>query len=206
MELRYKTISEAWVAGLKLFREPDLACRHQSGRGICFDVSPLTLNIDEPSANSIPTEYRYPELIKDYEDRFYGRGRHMSLLHQRLRNWSSSPSSPSTMDQLSVIQHRLSRHIESRAGVFSLWRPDEDPFSEYPASPVAGVFRRRHDRLHLFIVARSVDYWIGAVPEAIVFSRLLEDVANDLQWPVGTLVYHMWSAHVYETDYVAYVR
>jgi thymidylate synthase len=55
------------------------------------------------------------------------------------------------------------------------------------------------------LVARSVDFWVGAVPEMIAYGRLSNELAAALRVGCGPLLYHSWSAHIYEDDCLAHV-
>lgn len=140
--VRGATIAQAWERGLDLFRDLARLHRHDSERGVAFELPGLTVVIESAADLTTPARYTYPELI------------------------------------------------------------EESPF---PVSPVTGCFRVIDAAVHLFLVARSLDYWVGAVPELIAFSRLLAQVASELGREVGAVTYHVWSAHVYESDLLAHV-
>lgn len=110
-----------------------------------------------------------------------------------------------SLDQIAQATAALRASPDSRAAAFSLWRPEEEYETGYPVSPVSGCFRVVDEAVHLLLVARSVDFWVGAVPELIAFARLLCDVAGALNREPGGPVYHVWSAHVYENDCLAHL-
>lgn len=196
-------VEKAWHAGLEVFRDSGLLQRHESERGVAFDIPCLTLIVQRPTDSAIPDAYAHPTLVDDYLDRMFGVDRDRSLLHQRLFAWERLAGG--VADQVELAVETLRRDPESRAAVFSLWRADADPGSAFPVSPVAGCLRVIRGSVHLFVVARSVDFWIGAVPELLALTRLLEQVAVTVHRPVGEIIYHMWSAHIYEEDWLAHV-
>lgn len=198
-----RTIEEAWHAGLKFFEDPQRLWRHESERGIAFDLPCLTLVATEPVHDVVPASYPYPQLVQQYMGWLYGLERESSLLHRRLFRWDDAGEQ--SFDQVAHIIDLLRRQPETRAATFSLWRPDIDLGSAYPPSPVAGSFRVLDDALHLFVVGRSADYWVGVVPDMLVMARLQHDVAVAIGTVAGPLVFHMWSAHMYENEYLANV-
>lgn len=197
------TIEDAWQAGLECFQDPRKLWRHESGRGVAFDLPCLTLVATEPSDTPVPSSYPYPQLVEQYMSWLYGDSREMSLLHRRLFRWDRSGES--SFDQVEGITELIARQPETRGAIFSLWRPDADLGSPYPPSPVAGSFRVLDGLLHLFVVGRSADYWVGTVPDMLLMARLQSNIAETAGFPVGPLVFHMWSAHIYEDEYLAHV-
>jgi hypothetical protein len=196
------TIEDAWLAGFAHFRDPRRLWRHESGRGVAFDLPCLTLVATEPAHYPIPRAYSYPQLVEESMAWLYGDGREVSLLYRRLFRWDGH-SGP--LDQTAHITQLLQQQPETRSAVFSLWRPDVDPGSDYPPTPVAGSFRVVAGAVNLYVVTRSADYWVGVVPDMLVMARLQCDIANAIGFPVGPLLFHMWSAHVYEDEYLANV-
>lgn len=193
-----RTPAEAWEAGLELFRSPDHLYRHDSERGVAFEVPGLTLFVESADDLALPARYAYPSMVTEYAERVFGAERETSLLHRRMHAWSAREGA--TLDQIAQATALLRSSPDTRAAAFSLWQPESEYASDFPVSPVSGCFRVIDEAVHLLLVARSVDYWIGAVPELVVFARLLQKVAGDLGRRPGGLVYHAWSAHVYEDD------
>jgi hypothetical protein len=197
------TLADAWSAGLGYFAEPSQLSRHDSDRGIAFDLPGLTLSVASAEDLSLPARYAYPTLVNDYVERLVGADTDKSMLHKRLSSWEVGDQM--AIDQFETIADLLRRFPDTRAAAFSLWRPDVDLTAAYAVSPVGGCFRILDECLHLLLVARSVDYWIGAVPELVSFGQLQKELARRLNVPVGGIVYHMWSAHLYENDYLAQI-
>lgn len=196
------TIDEAWRSALELFAEGH-AQRLSTRFGVSFDLVGLAIDIHNPADATLPKGFRYPELVAAYVDRVTGAGRSGALLHQRLREW---PSDSGSVDQLEAIEAVLREQPGTRHAVFGLWDPAQDSKANKPASPVSGAFRICGGDLHLFLLARSVDVTVGLVPELIAFARLQQDLAGRLSLRQGPLHYVAWSAHVYETDYIAFGR
>lgn len=197
------TIAEAWEQALLLFRSPAELYRHDSERGVAFEITGLTVVVESAKDLAAPPRYRFPGLIADYSERLFGVDRHQSLLYQRMRNWSAADGS--AIDQIALVREMLTTSPDTRAAVFTLWRPEDDLRSSYSVSPVSGCFRIISGSLELLLVARSVDFWVGAIPELIAYGKLLNDLATGLRVKPGPIVYHAWSAHIYEDDCLAHL-
>lgn len=196
------TVASGWREVLTLFarRQPArIATRH----GVSFDIPGLTLWLRNPADLTAPHGYPYPELIRDYRDRLFGAQRESSLLHQRLRSWLVADGPP--IDQFERALAVLRQDEHSRSAVFSTWRPETDLGGRFPVSPVGGALRIIDENLVLFLTARSVDVWVGLVPELLAFGQLVADAALDLGLTGSQICYHAWSAHLYEVDYLTYL-
>jgi len=197
------TIAEAWEQGLLLFRSPADLYRHDSERGVAFEITGLTVVVQSAQDLTPPARYRFPGLAADYTERLFGTDRDQSMLYQRMRNWPTAEGR--AIDQIAKVGEILSASPDTRAAAFTLWRPEDDLQSSYSVSPVSGCFRIISGCLQLQLVARSVDFWLGAIPELIAYGRLANELAATLQARPGPIVYHMWSAHIYEDDCLAHV-
>lgn len=193
-----RTPGEAWEAGLALFGSPGSLYRHDSERGVAFEIPGLTLAVESVADEAIPPRYAYPAMVDEYADRLFGAGRESSVLHRRMRAWPAAEGE--VIDQIDQATRLLRASPDSRAASFSLWDPQQESTTDFPVSPVSGCFRVIDEAVHLLLVARSVDYWIGAVPEMLAFAGLLRSVARELDREPAGFTYHMWSAHVYEND------
>lgn len=202
MYLKIPTIETGWIEVLNLFRRSS-PTRIPSRHGVSFDIPGLTVWLENPSDLTPPAEYIYPELIKDYRDRLFGDQRENSLLYQRLRNWQSSDQTQ--IDQLESVAQLLEVDENTRAAAFSLWQPSEDLGADFPVTPVGGAFRVIDRRLTLFLTVRSLDVWVGFVPEFLTYAQLTSDLALRLGFPRSSVCFHIWSAHIYELDYLTYL-
>jgi hypothetical protein len=202
VELEIRDVATGWREVVALFAG-DLPTRVASRHGVSFDIAGLTVWLLNPGDLTPPADYPYPELIKDYRDRIFGDQRELSLLYQRLRSWKANRRS--SLDQIDRIVELLRNDEHSRAAVFSVWHPVEDLGGIYPVSPVGGAFRIVDRALTLFLTARSLDIWVGFVPELLTFAQLTSDTALRLGLRSSRVCYHAWSAHLYEIDYLTYL-
>jgi hypothetical protein len=190
-----------WITVVQAF-EPGLAVRCETRHGVCFDMPGMTVRMLSTTNSAIPPSYCYPELVTDFRLRLSGAADQPSLIHDRLYAWDPAGAKHKPFDQLDHIHERLREDPQSRAAVFSTWRPELDIESDYPPGQVAGAFRQVGKELQLSLVARSVDVWVGLVPALMAFSQLLCSTADHLGMAPGALIYHCWSAHLYEIDYL----
>jgi thymidylate synthase len=202
LNVKIRNVATGWREVLALF-VGDLPTRLATRHGVSFDIPGLTVWLENPEDLTPPRDYPYPELIKDYRDRIFGDQRETSLLYQRLRKWTSATNA--NVDQIDGIVRLLRNDEHSRAAVFSVWHPEEDLGGPFPVSPVGGAFRVVDGELILFLTARSLDVWVGFVPELLTFAQLVSDVALQLRMPSSRICYHSWSAHLYEVDYLTYL-
>lgn len=186
-----------------LFQSPAGLYRHDSERGVAFEITGLTVVVESSKDLTAPARYRFPGLIADYTERLFGADRHQSMLYQRMRNWLAADGQ--AIDQIACVRDILTTSPDTRAAAFTLWRPENDLQSSYSVSPVSGCFRIITGCLQLQLVARSVDFWVGAIPELIAYGQLSNDLAAILRVKPGPIVYHAWSAHIYEDDCLAHV-
>lgn len=199
MELTIQSIASGFEEVLQAFSGAGVA-RLMTRHGVSFDVPGLTIRLLDVTALRVPEIYEYPELVSDYHNRLFGDQRDVSLFYRRLRDWNVGGD---PVDQLEGLLDLLRTNPASRSAVFSTWLPHDDLGGDFPVSPVGGCFRLLQGKLHLLLTARSVDLWVGLVPELLAFARLLVDAAAGLRSEPGSLVYHAWSAHIYEADYLA---
>lgn len=191
---------EDWLDVVHAFR-PDTSIRSETRHGVCFDMPGMTVKLLDTTRHGIPNSYFYPELVSDFRRRLSGTTEKPALMFERLYAWDSG-SGEEPLDQIDCIQRSLRKDPQSRAAVFSTWRPEIDIESDYPPGQVAGAFRLVGNTLHLNLVGRSVDVWVGLVPALLAFSQLLGTTADELRMDPGPLIYHCWSAHLYEIDYL----
>lgn len=201
MQIDVSTVHDGWASILAAYRS-QTPIKVPSRHGVVFDIPAMTIVVRNPFDSRPPSLYAFPVLLKDYRERVFGDQRSSSLLYQRLTAWRPTAKARKSVDQMDALRTALREDESTRAAVFSLWLPGVDTESPHPVSPVAGSFRILGEELNAMIVARSVDVWTGLVPELLVLGQLTTDLASDLGLQRARLVYHAWSAHLYEVDYI----
>lgn len=202
MEIALSSVSAGWAEVVALFAT-EAAIRIPTRHGVSFDIAGLTIWVEDCGPQNIPDGYLYPELVRDYRERLFGSERDSSLFYQRLEH--GTDFGDSHFSQTDQMYSTLALDPNSRAAVFSTWHPAKDYGIEFPVSPVGGSFRIIDERLVLFVTARSVDAWVGLVPELLTLARYADDMAQRLGLRESVLCYHSWSAHIYETDLLVYL-
>lgn len=104
--------------------------------------------------------------------------------------------------QMEHVVRKLKADPESRQAVINLWDQyyDNRPkMHDYPCTVALG-FALRQDELHMRVVMRSNDVWLGLPYDVFQFSQLQQTVANCLDVALGSYVHHVWSLHLYASD------
>ena len=104
-------------------------------------------------------------------------------------------------DQLAWVVSRLRDDPESRSATITTFQPLTDT-SYIPCVSMLD-FWLPGGRLELVVYAHSLDFGKKAYGNLVELARLQEHVAGELAAPVGRLVIHAKSAHVYEPEWAA---
>jgi thymidylate synthase len=104
-------------------------------------------------------------------------------------------------DQLAWVVGRLRDDPESRSATITTFQPLTDT-SYIPCVSMLD-FWLPGGALELVVYAHSLDFGKKAYGNLIELARLQEHVAGELAAPVGRLVIHAKSAHVYEPEWAA---
>jgi thymidylate synthase len=104
-------------------------------------------------------------------------------------------------DQLAWVVGRLRDDPESRSATITTFQPLTDT-SYIPCVSMLD-FWLPHGAVELVVYAHSLDFGKKAYGNLVELARLQEHVAEQLGAPVGRLVIHAKSAHVYEPEWAA---
>ena len=107
-------------------------------------------------------------------------------------------------DQIAWVVQRLRADAGCRSATVTTFQPLTD--AEYIPCVSMLDFWRPHDALELVVYAHSLDFGKKAYGNLVELTRLLEHVAGELDAPVGRLVVHAKSAHVYEPEWALMAR
>lgn len=105
-------------------------------------------------------------------------------------------------NQLIEVARKLTADPETRQAVISIWDPyydNAEGLHDYPCTVALG-FALRRDELHMRVVMRSNDVWLGLPYDTFQFAQLQASLANVLDVTCGTYVHHVWSLHLYDSD------
>jgi thymidylate synthase len=107
-------------------------------------------------------------------------------------------------DQISWVVERLRAEPGCRSATVTTFQPLTDT-AYIPCVSVLD-FWRPHDTLELVVYAHSLDFGKKAYGNLVELTRLQEHVAGELDAPLGRLVVHAKSAHVYEPEWALMAR
>jgi thymidylate synthase len=101
-------------------------------------------------------------------------------------------------DQVAWVIERLRADAETRSATITTFRPLDDT-SYIPCVSLLDFWRAR-GALELVVYAHSLDFGKKASGNLVELARLQHEVAAAVDVPVGSLVIHAKSAHVYEPE------
>src|SRR3954464_3329422 len=101
-------------------------------------------------------------------------------------------------DQVAGVIERLRADPETRSATITTFQPLADT-SYIPCVSLLDFWRARA-ALELVVYAHSLDFGKKAYGNLVELARLQHEVAAAVGWPVGRLVIHAKSAHVYEPE------
>jgi thymidylate synthase len=104
-------------------------------------------------------------------------------------------------DQLAWVVRRLRDDPESRSAAITTFQPLTD--TSYVPCVSMLDFWLPEGAVELVVYAHSLDFGKKAYGNLVELARLQERVADELGAPVGRLVVHAKSAHVYEPEWAA---
>ena len=107
-------------------------------------------------------------------------------------------------DQLNKIIKRLKEDSDSRQLWVSIWDPNIDPdklggVSRVPCS-LGYNFQVREGKLNLTYVMRSCDFNTHFINDIYLAIKMLEYVADQTGYEVGSFTHFMFSLHIYKKD------
>ena len=102
-------------------------------------------------------------------------------------------------DQVAWVIERLRDDPETRSAAITTFQPHDDT-SYIPCVSLLD-FWRPHAALELVVYAHSLDFGKKAYGNLVELARLQHEVADAIGDPVGALVIHAKSAHVYEPEF-----
>jgi thymidylate synthase len=101
-------------------------------------------------------------------------------------------------DQIAWVVERLSGDREARSATITTFEPLSDT-TYVPCVSLLDFWRARGP-LELVVYAHSLDFGKKAYGNLVELARLQHEVAREVGAPVGQLVVHAKSAHIYEPE------
>ena len=116
----------------------------------------------------------------------------------RWRNWFG-------VDQLNALINKLENDVSSRQCVLQSWDPKTDLLNPGPNVPclVSWHLHTIDNKLNLSVFQRSADMFFG-LPHDILGARIIQElIAARLHLHVGSIMYAISNAHLYEDQWEA---
>ena len=101
-------------------------------------------------------------------------------------------------DQVTWVVEKLRADVETRSATITMLQPLDDT-SYIPCVSLLDFWRARGP-LELVVYAHSLDFGKKAYGNLVELARLQHEVAAAVDVPVGSLVIHAKSAHIYEPE------
>jgi len=198
-----QTIGAAWldVSRAVLDEGGDAAYDGQQTRELAL----LTLVVARPASDDpIVGELGDPEWLAWMHANFVDHGTVAELgdadsYAVRLFDWARTGR-----DQIAWVVDRLREDPESRSGTVTTFQPLTDE-TYIPCISMLD-FWLPSGELELVVYAHSLDFGKKAYGNLVELARLQEHVAGELRVPLGRLVIHVKSAHVYEPEFELMTR
>jgi thymidylate synthase len=191
------TPGEGWLAVSRAVLE--------EGEAAVYDEQPtrelalVTLVVEEPASDDpIVAELGDPDWLAWMHDNFFAHGKVPELgdadsYAVRLFDYARAGR-----DQIAWIVDRLRTDPECRSATVTTFQPLTD--TAYVPCISMLDFWLPAGRLELVVYAHSLDFGKKAYGNLVELARLQEHVAAALRMPLGRLVVHTKSAHVYEPE------
>ncbi len=193
-----ETLGRAWLdVSRAVLASGDRAA--YDGQPTC-ELALLTIVVERPSAeDAIVAELGDPEWLAWMHDNFVVRGEVAALgradsYAARLHDWAHTGR-----DQIAWIVERLRADPACRSATVTTFQPLTD--QAYVPCISLLDFWLPAGELELVVYAHSLDFGRKAYGNLVELARLQENVAGSLGAPVGRLVIHAKSAHVYEPEW-----
>jgi thymidylate synthase len=192
-----ETLGAGWLETSRaiLERGTDTAYDGQPTRELAL----LTLMVERPASDDpVVAELGDPDWLAWMHDNFVLHGEVAELgdadsYAVRLHDWARTGR-----DQIAWVVERLRADGESRSATITTFQPLTD--TTYIPCISMLDFWLPGGAVELVVYAHSLDFGKKAYGNLVELARLQEHVAGELNAPVGRLVIHAKSAHVYEPE------
>jgi thymidylate synthase len=197
------TLGAAWLALTRRILEDGVDAQYD-GEPV-RELALATVVVASPSSHDrVVSELGDPEWLAWMRDNFGAEGTVRELgdaasYASRLFDYAGSG-----LDQIAWVVERLRIDPESRSATVTTFQPLTD--TSYVPCVSMLDFWRPHGPLELVAYAHSLDFGKKAYGNLVELARLQERVAAELDAPVGRLVVHVKSAHVYEPEQALMTR
>jgi thymidylate synthase len=198
-----QTLGEGWLRTSRTILEQG-ALADYDGQPT-RELALLTLTVEHPSADDpVIAELGDAEWLAWMHDNFFvqkdvpelGDAKSYAV---RLFNYAGTGR-----DQIAWVVERLRAEPDCRSATITTFQPLTDT-SYIPCVSMLDFWRPR-GALELVVYAHSLDFGKKAYGNLVELAHLQEHVAGELGVPLGRLVVHAKSAHVYEPEWSLMAR
>jgi len=198
-----QTLGEGWLRTSRTILEQGALADYD--RQETRELALLTLVVERPSSDDpVIAELGDAEWLAWMHDNFFiqkdvpelGDAKSYAV---RLFNYGGAGR-----DQIAWVVERLRAEPGCRSATVTTFQPLTD--TAYIPCVSMLDFWRPHGALELVVYAHSLDFGKKAYGNLIELTRLQEHVAGELGAPIGRLVVHAKSAHVYEPEWALMAR
>jgi thymidylate synthase len=201
------TIGETWEEGVRqLVTRDDLVTVDSEDGGPSVEAPLARLQVLEPDTEPQRSAiFPEPELIESYADLLREPQGQTAEETKTIasRIYAYERPDGTRIDQLALCWKELEENPASRRAIIQIWDPASDLAREGTASPASHLLLQltvREDRVHLSVVSRSVDAWLGALPNMLGFFSLQRKTAEKLGLEIGSYSHLIVSFHIYLRD------
>ena len=176
----------------------------------CREIIGVNLRIESALLNSFYSPIRnlnYKFGVAEWLWIWYGRDdvRSIAQYNKQIAQFSDNGLTfdgaygPKVVDQWLRVGNLLKQDPDTRQAVIQIYQPPAQPTKDVPCTLSFQMFVRNGD-LHGVVVMRSSDVWLGLPYDFFNFSMLLNTMAAQQGYGVGSLTYQLGSSHLYETN------
>jgi thymidylate synthase len=198
-----QTLGEGWLRTSRTILEQGTLADYDGQP--TRELALLTLTVEHPSADDpVIAELGDAEWLAWMHDNFFvqkdvpelGDAKSYAV---RLFNYAGTGR-----DQIAWVVERLRAEPDCRSATITTFQPLTDT-SYIPCVSMLDFWRPR-GALELVVYAHSLDFGKKAYGNLVELAHLQEHVAGELGVPLGRLVVHAKSAHVYEPEWSLMAR
>ncbi|MBV8562094.1 MAG: hypothetical protein JOZ56_03295 [Actinobacteria bacterium] len=202
IEVRARTLGEAWLETSRRILE--------GGVDGAYDGLPMrelalvTVAVDEPDENDpLILTLADPDRLAWMHDNFTLPDDVAEL--GGARSYGAGLRDYGGRDQMAWVAERLRSDPATRSATITTFEPLSDT-TYIPCVSMLDFWRPRGEEVDLVVYAHSLDFGKKAYGNLVELARLQAEVAAGVGAPVGSLVVHVKSAHVYEPELEAMAR
>lgn len=201
------TIGEVWEESVRnLVERKDLEMVDSDTGGPSLEAPLVSLRVRHPDVQpQSSSAFVEPELIDSYEGLLRERSGQVADETKTLANRIYAYPGPrgEKINQLQLCWRELEESSSSRRAIIQLWEPAADLAERGTGSPASHVFLQltvRSGAVNIVVFSRSVDAWLGALPNMLGFFSLQKKTADKLGLGIGSYSHVIVSYHIYMRD------